>query len=224
MPQQILCAHRIRAESANAHRRAVQRERRNDRVHAAAVAQSSVHHRAGFVDAPPDLCDDPVNDLPQVRRVAKEHFHRLEPPATLDVHLVVTVHQDVGDPRIFQQRLQWSETECLVHHVVHELFLLDAGEQALFRLAQLADEGAHFLSDDVERRAAKVLHVQPLHQLLVQAQTHLRQVRLSLGGVALPQGNLKDRLFGHGSRPFRLDFRASTSSCEIQGRNGSRGR
>ena len=49
----------------------VERQRRDDRVDAAAVGQAGVDHRRGLVDAPADLGDDLVDDAPQVRLVAE---------------------------------------------------------------------------------------------------------------------------------------------------------
>ena len=53
--EQVFQLERIGAEAANRNRRAVQRQRRNDRVHAGAVWQAGVDHRADFVDAAADL-------------------------------------------------------------------------------------------------------------------------------------------------------------------------
>ena len=163
------------------HRRAVQRQRRDDRVDAAAVGEAGVDHRAGLVDAPADLADDAVDDLPQVRVVAERTSASSSRPAALDVDAVEAVDQDVGDRRVLQQRLERAEAEGLVHHVVHQPFLLGAVEQALLGLAQLADEDADLGADGVRRQRLQVLHVQPLDQLLVDADLQLLQVDLPLG-------------------------------------------
>src|SRR5215204_1432925 len=85
------------AEPPDGHRRPVERERRDDGVDAAAVAEASVDHRAGLVDAPADAPDDAVDDLPQVRIVAEADVDRLEAAAALDVDAVEAVDQDVAD-------------------------------------------------------------------------------------------------------------------------------
>ena len=63
--------HRVRVarELPDRQRRALERERRDDRVDAAAVGQARVDHRRGLVDAPADLRDDLVDDAQQVRVV-----------------------------------------------------------------------------------------------------------------------------------------------------------
>ena len=96
MADQVFQLQRLGTEAANRHRRAIQRQRRNDRVDAAAVGQAGVDHRAGFVDAAADQADDAVDDLPQVLVVAEANVRQLQPPATLDVNPVETVDQNVG--------------------------------------------------------------------------------------------------------------------------------
>ena len=59
------------AEAPDRQRRAVDRQRRNDRVDARAVAQPRVHHRRRFVHPPPDLRNDPVDDQHQMLIVVK---------------------------------------------------------------------------------------------------------------------------------------------------------
>ena len=69
--EQVFQLERIGAEAANGDRGAVQGQRRNDRVHAGAVRQAGVDHRADFVDAAADLRHDAVDDLHQVLVVAE---------------------------------------------------------------------------------------------------------------------------------------------------------
>ena len=60
--------------------RPVERQRRNDRVHAGAVRQAGVGHRADFVHAPADLRHDAVDDLHQVLVVAELHLRLFQRP------------------------------------------------------------------------------------------------------------------------------------------------
>ena len=59
---------RVARELPDRQRRAAQRERRDDRVDAAAVGQARVDHRRALVDAAADLRDDAVDDPQDVRR------------------------------------------------------------------------------------------------------------------------------------------------------------
>jgi hypothetical protein len=56
-------------ELADGDQRAGQGQRRDHRVHTAAVREPRVDHRRGLVDPPPDLGDHLVDDPPQVRLV-----------------------------------------------------------------------------------------------------------------------------------------------------------
>ena len=52
-------------EAADRHRRAVDRERRDDDVHARAVGKPAVGHRAELVDAPADRPEHALDDVAQ---------------------------------------------------------------------------------------------------------------------------------------------------------------
>ncbi len=189
---EIFQLQRLGTEAANAHRRAIQRQRRDDCVHAAAVGETGIDHRAGFVDSSADQRDDSIDDLPKVLIIAEAHIDALEATFAFDVDSIVAVDQDVGDGRIFQESFQRPEAEGLVHDLVHEAFLIRAGEQAFFILAQIANHDAHFRANGVRRKRAKVLHVQALHQLLVNADFHLIEMDVEFG---------KDRLRLHRAGP-----------------------
>ena len=68
---QVLHRERVGGELADGQRRAVDGQRRDDRVDAAAVGQAGVDHRAGLVDATADPGDDLVDDATQVRLVGE---------------------------------------------------------------------------------------------------------------------------------------------------------
>jgi uncharacterized ferritin-like protein (DUF455 family) len=70
--------------------------------------------------------------------------------------------------------------ERLVHHIVHQAFLIRRVQKPLLRLAQFPDQPANFLPHHVRRQRLEVLHVQAIHQLLVDAHLHLLKVNLAL--------------------------------------------
>jgi hypothetical protein len=107
----------------------------------------------------------------------------------------------------FSSALQRTQAEGLVHHLVHEAFLIGAAEQALFRLAQIADDDADFCAHGVRRKGAEVLHVQALDELLVDAHLQLLRIAIlrtrsrrlrpaSTGG----NGRRRERIFGSDRR------------------------
>ena len=97
------------AEAADREHRAVERQRRDDRVHARAVRQAGVDHRRALVDAAADARHDAVDDLQQVRVVAEDHRRRLELADALDVDLARRVDQDVRDLGVAHERLDRAE-------------------------------------------------------------------------------------------------------------------
>ena len=178
-PTRSLRAEAVGPEAADRHRRAVERQRRNDRVDARAVGQTRVHHRARLVDAAADDADDALDDLQQVAVVLEDDVGLLELAVALDVDLVVAVDQDVGDRRIAQQRLERPEAEQLVEDVRDQRLAL---EQAERRRGALALDHPDDQAPDL-RLGLLALHprepveVQPVQQLLVDAALQLLVVR-----------------------------------------------
>jgi len=178
---EVFDLHGLAAESADAHRRAVQGQGRDDRIDAASVGEAGVNHGAGLVDAAADEPDDAVDDLPQVLVVAEADFRQFNAAFALDVNAVEAIDQYVADGLVLEQRLEGPEAEGLVHDLVHQAFLVGAVDQALFVLAQLANEDAHFAADSFRGQDAEVLHVQAVDELLVNADLELAEVRGSFG-------------------------------------------
>ena len=96
-PDHVVEVEPLLAELADRDERARQRQRRDDRVDAAAVGQARVDHRRRLVDAPPDLRDDLVDDPAQVRLVVEAHGRLVEAALALDPDVVRAVDHDLGD-------------------------------------------------------------------------------------------------------------------------------
>ena len=75
-------------ELADRERRAVDRERRDDRVDAGAVGEAGVDHRRRLVDAPADRRDDALDDQPEPGLGAEAGVGLVETAAALDVDRV----------------------------------------------------------------------------------------------------------------------------------------
>src|SRR5690606_31195335 len=118
----------VGTEAANRQQRPIHSERRNDGVDARAVEQAGVDHRRRLVNAATDLRDDLVDDAQQVAVVFEGNGRQFQLAASLDVNLVVTVDQDVGDGRVVKQRFQRAETEYFVEHFANDLVALDGAE------------------------------------------------------------------------------------------------
>ena len=68
---QLVGGQRAGAEAADGHRRAIERQRRNDGVDARSVGQTGIDHRRRLIHAASDARHDAVDDLQQVPVVAE---------------------------------------------------------------------------------------------------------------------------------------------------------
>ena len=111
---QVLDRVGILRELADGELRAVEGERRDDRVDTRPVGKSGVHHRAGLVDAAADLADDLVDGAAQMGlvRECRSGAHQLA--VALDVDGVVCVDHDFGQVTIAQERLERAIAEDVV--------------------------------------------------------------------------------------------------------------
>src|SRR5207253_7515010 len=84
-PHELVEGELVLFELADGERRAVDRERRHDDVHARAVWQARVADRRGFVDPPADLADDALADVEELLVVAKSDAGFLDLALDFDV-------------------------------------------------------------------------------------------------------------------------------------------
>ena len=121
------------SEAANGHGRPIERQRRDDRVDTRAVGQAGVYHRRRLIHAAAYARNDTVDDLQQVAIVAKSRVDAAQDAALFHEDMILVVDQDVGDLRIFEQRLQGPEAEDFIEQIgLDLLLLLEAERHALF--------------------------------------------------------------------------------------------
>ena len=166
------------------HRGAVQGQRRDDGVDAAAVRQAGVHHRRRLIDAPADLRHDAVDDLQQVVVVAELDVALLHLAAAFDVDLVRPVDEDVADGRVLEQHLQRPEAERLVEHLVDEPLALHAVEQRVFGVAQPLDDQADLAAERLAFQVADPRQVELIDQLAVDEAFEFFEALGALPGAA----------------------------------------
>ena len=97
-----------------------ERERRDDRVDAAAVGKARVDHRRRLVDAAADLRDDLVDDAAQVRLVGEADGRLVERAPALDPDLVRAVDHDLRDRVVGEQALERPVAEDVVGDLARE--------------------------------------------------------------------------------------------------------
>src|ERR1035437_676792 len=161
------------AESANRQRRAVERQRRNDRVDTRTVGQPRVNHRRRFVNPAPDLRHDSIDDQHQVLIVLELDVGGVKLAAFFDINLVVPVDQDVGDFIIPQKRLQRPESQQLILDLLDQVILVDVGEQAPLVVQNGGDRRGDFLRRETRLEAFKPRNVQHLEQPVVDRKLEL---------------------------------------------------
>ena len=79
----------------------IERERRNNRVDAGAIGQAGVHHGRRFIDAAAHAGNNALDDLHEMLIVFERKSRQLQFARPLDINLIETVYQDVGDGVIF---------------------------------------------------------------------------------------------------------------------------
>ena len=118
-----------------------QRERRDDRVDAAAVGQARVDHRRGLVDAPADLRDDPVDDPQQVGVVEERGLGLLDPAVRARrtpgrTPLTIT-SVTLGS---LQERLERAVAEDVVGDLALEVGAVARAERSLLGVQLVGDD------------------------------------------------------------------------------------
>ena len=144
-----------RSETADREQRAVERQRRNDRVDARAVGQPGVHHRARLVD-PAAHCGLTIRSMIRIRWPSSLNGRwsaracrcaRRRPACAL----LTRMSEIVG---VGQQRLERPEAEHLVEHLVGDLLLLARGQEVRLFRYHGQDRFAHFARGCGRRRCS----------------------------------------------------------------------
>ena len=156
---------RVASETANRQAGTIDGQRRNDGVDAGSVGQAGIHHRRRFIDAPPDSRDDAIDDLHQVGVVFEAETRRFELAGTFHVDLVVTVDQDVGDGRIFEQWFQRTQAEDFVENFARQTFAFGEAERNGFAVDRVAYQQQNFFASGVAGGAAQFFQVETVEDL-----------------------------------------------------------
>ena len=123
----------VRGELPDREERAVDGERRDDRVHTGAVGQAGVDHRRRLVDAAADVGDDLVDDAADVGGVDEPGRDLLDLAVALDEDDVGAVDHDLGDAVVLEQLLDRAVADDVVADVRGELLVQPAVERDALR-------------------------------------------------------------------------------------------
>ena len=130
-----------RAEAPDGDARAVDRERRDDRVQTRTVGEAGVDHRRRTVEPQTERCDDALDEVHDRVGVEAEHdgFADGRP---LDVGAARTVDHHLGDGRVGEQRLERTEAGDLVRELLEQVVEADARQQRLLVAQKLGQASA----------------------------------------------------------------------------------
>ena len=132
---EVLRAEPVGAEAADRQRRAVERQRRNDRVDARAVLQARVDHRARLVDAAADRADDALDDLHQVPVVLEDDRRFLQHAVRARCKTWSRRLTRMSEmSRSLSSALERPEAEQLVEDVDDQVLALEQAERRRLRL------------------------------------------------------------------------------------------
>src|SRR5579862_3669523 len=158
---------RVPRELPDRQRRATERQRRDDGIHAAAVRKSCVDHGGCLVDATSDLRDNSVDDAEHVRVVDERDVCELDLAIALDVHVLRSVDHDLGDRGVTEERLERAVAEDVVGELLLDADSLDARERRPHERELLGDRVAYpgrelLRRADLEQRGPQLLDAGPM--------------------------------------------------------------
>ena len=163
-------------EFSDRNQRSIDGDRPDRDVDARAVAQPRIDHGRGFIDAPSDRRDDPVDDAQEVRFILEMDLGLLQLPEALDVAALVRVDENVGDRRVLQQRLERTIAGHLGDDLVRESVELFLIERQAFAANVVADISSNLLCKFV-RQLLQRRQIEFVDDALVQLQLFVEQPR-----------------------------------------------
>src|SRR5579872_464990 len=189
---------------------AVDGDRGDGGVHAAAVRKASVDHRRAFVDPPAHGGDDAVDDAQEVVVVAEADGREFELAVPLDVDLERPVDQDVGDRVVLQQGLDRPQTHHLVEDVGAQFLEFGAVQRQPLLAGEVADQLAHLAAHLLLVELVELREVDLVDQPRVQLEARIQKAVFAEEGRVLDRlrgwrGGRSRRRRGQRGRDFRFD-------------------
>ena len=152
-------------------------------VDTGAVWQTSVHHRCRFVDPPPNLANDLVDDPLQMGRIDEPGFRLAQPSVTLNPYRMWPVDHHLCHFRVGEERVDGAITEDVVCDLLQQR--QPVGTRQRDRLFLVERPLQHFHHTELQLRIRHLLVVQGLaeafYDLVMQLSPQLLTVELALG-------------------------------------------
>ena len=131
----------VNGSAANREGRALDRKRRDDRVHSRSVGQAGVDVRRRVVHAPTDPRHDLVDRPPEILLALELGLRLVDLAPALDVDRERPVHHDLGDLRVADERFERPQAQDVVPDLLDDVGLLLDRERYLFLSEKLAQTG-----------------------------------------------------------------------------------
>ena len=164
---------RVASKPADGEARTVDGQGWNDGIDARSVGQAGVDHGRRFVDASPHAGDDALDNLHEVGIVLEGQAGQFEFAGALNVDAVETVHQDIGNIRIFEQRLEWTEAEYLIENLARQALALGKAQGHNFAVHGIPNDHQHFVSGGIAGDFAQFFQVKAIEDLAMQVGFYL---------------------------------------------------
>ena len=148
------------SKPADRQRRTIQRHRRNRGGDARPIRQASRDNRIRLIDSAPGRRDHFFDDVQEVFVVLELNRGTLQQAAPFDVNLVVVIHQDVGDRRVFQDGLQRAEPEHFIKDLLDDAIALRQRHWNVFLKQEFSDGASDFAAQPFLADEAKGFAVQ----------------------------------------------------------------
>jgi hypothetical protein len=104
--------------------------------------------------------------------------------ATLDIHLLGPVHQDVADGRVLEEDFERPEAEGLVENFFDELFAFDPVQQRVFGVAEVLDDASDVPAHAVGAEIFDAGEVESFDEFAVDDAFEIFEVLAAAGGAA----------------------------------------
>ena len=116
-----------RAETSNGYRGTFEGDRRDNRVDARTVFETSVDHGVRLIAVTSDPRHDAVDDTQNMGIVVEDDVRQLEATGTLDIDVVRPVHHNLGDLGVLHQDLKGPEPDNVVVHFLNDAQTIGPG-------------------------------------------------------------------------------------------------
>jgi hypothetical protein len=126
-----------------------------------------IDHRRRLVDATSDPGDNLVDDVQKVPVVLKGEAGLLQHAPAFNVDRVIGVHQNIADGVVLEQRLQGTEAEDLIDHLLGKPVALRAAERDSLLVDDLLDGEEELLLAAALLHLSQLVEIDALDEFLV---------------------------------------------------------